>query len=437
MRFLNFIAVLSLVTFVFLLLPNQVNAQVIINEIMADPAATSDKSEWIELYNYSDQDIDLRGWSLDGKAINATDSITIAKKGFYIFTKTAADFKTEFGNISNLFELGISLTNSGKTLELTNGQGYKDTLTYSTASPSISWERKGLTCADLVKHPTAHSANAVNVAYATGCPGSEPPPTPVPELPKLQISEVFPSPQTDKQESEWVELYNWGDKAVDLTGWTLADKSSSSKLDGLIISPHQYLVLSNLTISLNNSGDELSLVDAQKQIVDALSYGSIEKSFAAMRNWADTKYTSDLQATARPTPALQNIYQAEPEVVTVTEQVEVQVPVYVEKVVTVEVPAANEVLGANYELPSTEVHVLPVRPVESKYTLQIWPVFLAVLVISGICLFSDRLVYGNISRMISRVRVGFSQLSNSLSHRFPVLDQWKSRLRAYALGQST
>jgi hypothetical protein len=413
-------------------MPGLVQAQVIINEVMADPTAASDKSEWIELYNYSDQDVDLNGWSLDGKPISATSPVMISEGGFYIVTKTIADYKAEFGNTSNLIELAISLTNSGKTLELTDGQGYKDTLTYTAVSPNISWERKGSICSDLVKHPTAHSVNALNVAYSMGCPGNEPPPTS--DLPRVQISEVFPSPEADKQEDEWIELYNMGDKAIDLTGWTIADKSSSSKLDGLVISPHQYLVLSELSISLNNGGDELSLLDAEKKIVDAMTYGDVEKSFAAMRVWVSDKYSNDLQVTARPTSALRNIYQAEHEVITVTEKVEVQVPVYVEKIEYIEKVSEPSVLGQSYTLPSTEVHLLSeAPPEESRFTLQTWPVFLIILIISLGYLLTDRRMWGE----LQSGRVKLVGRLDSLSHRFPMLDQWKSRLRAYALDRST
>ena len=149
--------------------PIAAHAQVIINEVMADPAAASDKSEWIELFNFSDTVVDLRGWSLDGKLITSTQPVNIPANGYFIFTKTLADFTTEFGSLPDVFELGISLTNTGKTVALTDGKGYTESATYASASPSVSWERKGPLCNDFVKHPSAHSLNAPNVGISSQC----------------------------------------------------------------------------------------------------------------------------------------------------------------------------------------------------------------------------------------------------------------------------
>ncbi len=628
---------ISIVIFAFLL-PRAAYAQVIINEVMADPAATSDKSEWVELYNYSAQDVDLRGWSLDGKLVSAPSPVNIPAQGFYIVTKTAADFTQEFGPATNVLELGISLTNSGKTLDLTDGKGYKDSINYPAASPSISWERKGPLCADLLKHPTTNSLNAKNVAYVSQCypqplnitgiqfstdnvnwvdgfagldqtqlyfrySASGPavvqsvqwttwddkaltnpanidyyPAKPVkltvhtdqgnftansasliimPRLiinefmpnpdgddsgqewveiynptdnavslqgaelrdaseqmlafavdavvpakgyvvatlptsklqncqkpavchdeidlysgsllidkvtyddsrsgqswslddtghwtlawavtpgqknqaltsvpPTVQISEVFPSPQASKQEQEWLELYNWGNVAVDLTNWSIKDLSSSHKLTNLIISPGQYLVLTDIGVSLNNGGDDISLYGATGQLADEFKYTAADNSFAWMRVWTDNKYSADLKLTAQPSPGLRNVFlqdQASPATIQESAQC---VPV-VEDV-------TPQVAGiTTSQLPSTDVHRLNgAAPTQTIPTVVVWPLFLIVIITSLLQIVGNgkvKTVFGGIIKWL------LAQL-NYLNHLPQVLAQWKSRLPWFAASPPT
>jgi hypothetical protein len=110
-----------------------------------------------------------------------------------------------------------------------------------------------------------------------------PTPTPVPtttfdNYKEIRINEVYPSPDTG--ENEWLELYNFGSQNIDLTNWKLTDLSTSQSLTGMTINSKSYLVIeaSNLKITLNNAGDEITLKNPAGNIVDSLNYPSIAKS---------------------------------------------------------------------------------------------------------------------------------------------------------------
>ncbi|MEC7240967.1 MAG: MopE-related protein [Myxococcota bacterium] len=62
---------------------------VVLSEMMIDPSEVADSAgEWLEVYNTTNQDIPLIGWSVkasDGNAFTVTDSVVVAARGFATF----------------------------------------------------------------------------------------------------------------------------------------------------------------------------------------------------------------------------------------------------------------------------------------------------------------------------------------------------------------
>jgi hypothetical protein len=91
------------------------------------------------------------------------------------------------------------------------------------------------------------------------------------------INEVAWAGSADSANDEWIELYNPSPAAVDVSGWTINDDHGASvyHLNGTIPS-HGYYVVEDaetviqplvasgvVNVSLANSGDSLTLLDAQ------------------------------------------------------------------------------------------------------------------------------------------------------------------------------
>lgn len=109
----------------------------------------------------------------------------------------------------------------------------------------------------------------------------------------IVINEIFAdfSPPVALPEGEFVELYNRSKKAFNLSGWQITDGSSAGTLTNTFFLPGQYIILSatsSATLfssfgktmgissfpSLNNSGDHITLKDAQGKIIDTVNYSS-------------------------------------------------------------------------------------------------------------------------------------------------------------------
>jgi hypothetical protein len=106
-----------------------------------------------------------------------------------------------------------------------------------------------------------------------GPPRAEPPPPEVAEPFDLVINEFFPdpSPPVGLPEEEFVEIYNRSSKTFNLNGWKLGDATSVQSLPPVEIQPGGYVVV-NTSVSLNNSGDVIKLVDDRGVVIDSINY---------------------------------------------------------------------------------------------------------------------------------------------------------------------
>ncbi|MDE2030950.1 MAG: lamin tail domain-containing protein [Patescibacteria group bacterium] len=94
----------------------------------------------------------------------------------------------------------------------------------------------------------------------------------------------FGSDSDNMPKGEWVELYNNGNKAVDLTGWYIRDSLDTSNhtimidtahtgLSSQTIDPKGFLVVyMNKALFNNNSGDSVRLFDNNDKLIDSHSY---------------------------------------------------------------------------------------------------------------------------------------------------------------------
>ncbi len=105
------------------------------------------------------------------------------------------------------------------------------------------------------------------------------------------ISEVYYDVEGTDSDGEYIEIYNQGSEAVDLSGWTIGDDTSANYTfeDSLAIPGHSYLTVCrdkatfedrynkspdawDLALSLNNGGDTLTLYDTNGQTVDKVGW---------------------------------------------------------------------------------------------------------------------------------------------------------------------
>lgn len=129
--------------FAFLLFLPLVSAKVVINEIMYNPIGADDDFEWLELYNDGTTAVDVSSYKIDGTVF---DDAIIPPNGYLVVAKKLqgnTSFASIYGdkdgvwNASDSFAAvdgAFTLTNTGKTLSLTDGNGVsRDTISYTNS----------------------------------------------------------------------------------------------------------------------------------------------------------------------------------------------------------------------------------------------------------------------------------------------------------------
>lgn len=98
-----------------------------------------------------------------------------------------------------------------------------------------------------------------------------------------------PTPFVGLADAEFIEVFNTSTNFIDITGWKIGDASSFGTIGSHIIAPGEYAVListtdealfafipNSVTVtsfpSLNNSGDDIILQDANEVVIDQLTY---------------------------------------------------------------------------------------------------------------------------------------------------------------------
>jgi len=129
---------------------------------------------------------------------------------------------------------------------------------------------QGLACAD---------CQTSLVPQETTDPSSISGPTPNLNYPAgIIINEILPSPSGQDEKEEWIELFNRNDFNVDISFWQITDSVGQIKSyifpEETIIKANGFLILDRPTtkITLNNSQDELLLIQPNGNITDSVSY---------------------------------------------------------------------------------------------------------------------------------------------------------------------
>lgn len=336
---LAFLLLLFLPAVQFIVYADQNIPEIFISEILPDGVGSDSGKEWLELYNMSSAVLNLKGWSITTTSSSGSIRTTVLSEDIFIQPSSyllILESEDLYSGV-NKFVVGagkLNFFNSNATISLNSENGVTvDQLTFGSGQEGRSFERSGPLCSNVMSHIEGNTIGVTNSNYNNQCwPASEtsdpisylpplPPPS-EPELsPTLQISEVYPSPNSG--EEEWIEVYNYG--AFDLTLQDFYFKevvnglpgSTKSYLGNGVIVSHAYLVVSDesLGVSLNNAGDTIYLY-YKNDIVDTFKYPSTTKGSSASREYKGGKYEifyfNDLvPLSILPTPAEHNRFPIE------------------------------------------------------------------------------------------------------------------------------
>ncbi len=282
-------------------------APLLISEIQTG-SSLSASEEFIELYNNSDQTIDLAQYAIEYYSASAmalspsgspTQTIrlsgTLYPKGYFLATST--NYLTEKSNL--LFS--PTLADAGGALRLLRGSSStEDLVGWGTAklyekaphpkagngkslSRNISLDEAQDTNDnsvdfDILALPTPDNTNVASAQEPEPEPELPPITSPIPDvsmaLSPLFITEVLPnpaSPATD-EDDEYIELYNPNDQIISLAGYQLESGNSFSYqylfTDGFVPALGYYTIFSkDSSLTLSNTSGVVRLKDPSADVI--------------------------------------------------------------------------------------------------------------------------------------------------------------------------
>jgi hypothetical protein len=304
---------------------------IFINELGWGGTAASSSDEWMELWNPGGTDIALNGWRItDGDKFSVSLMGTIPSHGYFLLERgddsTIRDIPADQIYEGILENTGAALrliAPSGTIIDEANAAGHAwpagsgspeyQSMERSSMSPE-SWRSN-----NNLQH-NGEDADGFPVRGTPRMPNSALFPTPMPTaLPRgLMINEILPKPGTDWNGDgktdlgdEFIEVFNEGDTAADLSGWFLDDLPHGGSHpyripDGTIIAPKGLLVFfhKQTKISLGDSGDGAWLLAPDGSPIDGINY-----SYTRWRDSAWGRYPEgigEIRLGFPPTPGQPN-----------------------------------------------------------------------------------------------------------------------------------
>jgi hypothetical protein len=127
----------------------------------------------------------------------------------------------------------------------------------------------------------------------TATPTATPEPTSEPGLSSVRLNELLPVPVQDgvvDELDEWIELYNAGSVALDLTGWLLDDAEGGSDPyripEGTGLLPGAFALFHGRTtgLVLDDNGDMVELIDRDGAVLDSVAFGELPPNASYSRD---------------------------------------------------------------------------------------------------------------------------------------------------------
>jgi hypothetical protein len=283
---------------------------VVINEFVSDPE--DGEVEWIELYNNLKSEINLDLWTIEegsGAVTKLSGKIGFESDDRYFIVEKPK------GNLNNKGDVIILRDGQGLLIDrVIYGDWGDDTdnnAPFSKDPYSVARKINGYSSFNnkndfaITESKTRGKSNIIKISEDEEGENDK---ENLPEFnnkndydysKNIFISEIFPNPVGSDYDDEFIELYNGGDKEIDLKGWMLGDESKKrfsfkEKLkdqeknsvyfrESNIVAPGAYLTVyrKESGIALNNNKDSVKLFrPLEEEPFAVIPYGKAEEGWS-------------------------------------------------------------------------------------------------------------------------------------------------------------
>ena len=287
-----------------------------INEFMASNATTicdsfGSYSDWIELYNSTDTDMDISGFGISDNLSQPMkyrfpDGTTIAAKGYLVVFCSGNE-----GMQNGELHAPFGLRSYGEDVVIANRAGrIIDSYSFKNQETDVS----------VARIPDGAGELQSNSQPSPGYPNTGAGYSAFDAANRLPLGGVYISEfggSTGSVASDWVELHNSTGSAVSLAGYGISNYPKNPAkwvFPDISIEPGEYLLLyatgsadkaqkKNLKLNfcISSTGEALFFFDPNGKLIDKLSAGRMRSGQSYGRDGSDNRYYY-----ADPTPGAQN-----------------------------------------------------------------------------------------------------------------------------------
>lgn len=287
-----------------------------INEFMASNATTicdsfGSYSDWIELYNSTDTDMDISGFGISDNLSQPMkyrfpDGTTIAAKGYLVVFCSGNE-----GMQNGELHAPFGLRSYGEDVVIANRAGrIIDSYSFKNQETDVS----------MARIPDGAGEFQSNSQPSPGYPNTGAGYSAFDAANRLPLGGVYISEfggSTGSVASDWVEIYNSTGSAVNLGGYGLSNNPKNPAkwvFPDISIEPGEYLLLyatgsadkaqkKNLKLNfcISSTGEALFFFDPNGKLIDKLSAGRMKSGQSYGRDGSDNRFYY-----AEPTPGAQN-----------------------------------------------------------------------------------------------------------------------------------
>lgn len=287
-----------------------------INEFMASNATTicdsfGSYSDWIELYNSTDTDMDISGFGISDNLSQPMkyrfpDGTTIAAKGYLVVFCSGNE-----GMQNGELHAPFGLRSYGEDVVIANRAGrIIDSYSFKNQETDVS----------VARIPDGAGEFQSNSQPSPGYPNTGAGYSAFDAANRLPLGGVYISEfggSTGSMASDWVEIYNSTGSAVNLGGYGLSNNPKNPAkwvFPDISIEPGEYLLLyatgssdkaqkKNLKLNfcISSTGEALFFFDPNGKLIDKLSAGRMRSGQSYGRDGSDNRFYY-----AEPTPGAPN-----------------------------------------------------------------------------------------------------------------------------------
>ncbi|MBU0707485.1 lamin tail domain-containing protein [Patescibacteria group bacterium] len=272
-----------------------------INELLPNPEGSDSEYEFIELNNLGQTDVDLIDWKIADSSreyrIKTDDfeTTTIEAGGFFVINRTVSKIAL---NNSSPETVQLFHPDDNPLDEVYYEPPVPEGQSYSLEGDTWSWTASVTSGAKNIIDQPEESINEQDGPTQSDDPGSK---STDPEAQAqydfsdlILITELLPNPEGPDAEEEYIEIANFDNREINLLGWKLTDTKTYYEIEeSMLIASGEYFsfIRPETKISLNNSDEQLFLIDPNEKIISGVSYTKAKEGFSLSRvdqsdNWS-------------------------------------------------------------------------------------------------------------------------------------------------------